>query len=222
MKTHPLDDLGHAPLDDRWIDQLVDGELTQEDRTRVLQALANRPEGWRRCALAFLEAQTWNSCFRELTEHSITPTKPDPQTLARADLGRPWVRWVLAAGLLLTTFAAGFGTGRSLPLGGASTAPSASGGLASVAGQAVEDGSPPGLSSSIAWVSDDGTAIPADETASSLLLEEVPSYLITLWQRQGFDVEQIQRTRPVILTNGGQIDLPIRDVRLRYVGNDPL
>jgi hypothetical protein len=45
--------------DDRLLDQLVDDELDQEERQQVLRALEAEPAGWRRCAMAFLEAQAW-------------------------------------------------------------------------------------------------------------------------------------------------------------------
>lgn len=44
------------PLD---FDLLADGELSEERRRALLSRLDDHPEGWRRCALAFLEAQDW-------------------------------------------------------------------------------------------------------------------------------------------------------------------
>ena len=45
--------------DDRRLDLLVDGELSELQRRELLEALDQEPGGWRRCALAFLEAQCW-------------------------------------------------------------------------------------------------------------------------------------------------------------------
>jgi hypothetical protein len=45
--------------DQRLLDLLVDGELAEAQRRELLLALDNKPDGWRRCALAFLEAQSW-------------------------------------------------------------------------------------------------------------------------------------------------------------------
>jgi hypothetical protein len=56
MTTEPT-----APLDDRVFDLLVDGELNEAARRELLSRLDREPDGWRRCALAFLEAQTWRS-----------------------------------------------------------------------------------------------------------------------------------------------------------------
>jgi hypothetical protein len=41
------------------LDRLVDGELNDDDRRETLLRLEREPEGWRLCALAFLEAQCW-------------------------------------------------------------------------------------------------------------------------------------------------------------------
>jgi hypothetical protein len=43
--------------DDIRLDLLVDGELPENDYRALLAALDEQPGGWRRCALAFLEAQ---------------------------------------------------------------------------------------------------------------------------------------------------------------------
>jgi hypothetical protein len=52
------------PLDDRTLDRLVDGALTAEERRALLARFEREPEGWRRCALAFLEAQAWCEALR--------------------------------------------------------------------------------------------------------------------------------------------------------------
>jgi hypothetical protein len=47
------------PNDDDRFDRLVDGELSEAERRQLLAALDREPDGWRRCALAFLESQCW-------------------------------------------------------------------------------------------------------------------------------------------------------------------
>ncbi|MHC4401446.1 MAG: hypothetical protein ACYTG0_17380 [Planctomycetota bacterium] len=47
-----------VPLDDDWhLDLLVDNELDEDQRRRLLAFLDDRPDGWRRLAMAFLESQ---------------------------------------------------------------------------------------------------------------------------------------------------------------------
>jgi hypothetical protein len=54
----PIDDNVPTPDDERF-DLLVDGELPEPERRQLLSELDRVPGGWRRCALAFLEAQGW-------------------------------------------------------------------------------------------------------------------------------------------------------------------
>ncbi|MBN2295099.1 MAG: hypothetical protein JXM70_21905, partial [Pirellulales bacterium] len=89
-------------IDDHEIDLLVDGELDEERRRKLLTDLDVNPGGWRRCALAFLESQCWRqSCAsfgedmasrpasaekkpRPLTEKSGDRTRRRPGAVARA------------------------------------------------------------------------------------------------------------------------------------------
>ena len=47
------------------IDRIVDGGLTPAQLRHAVGELDLAPDGWRRCALAFLEAQYWSEAFRE-------------------------------------------------------------------------------------------------------------------------------------------------------------
>ena len=52
----------------RQIDLLVDGELNEIARRDLLLHLDREIDGWRHCALAFLEAQTWQRGLDEMRE----------------------------------------------------------------------------------------------------------------------------------------------------------
>lgn len=52
--------------DDPRFDLLVDGELSDPERRRFLEQLDAEPGGWKRCALAFLEAQCWQQEVKAL------------------------------------------------------------------------------------------------------------------------------------------------------------
>jgi hypothetical protein len=69
---------------ERVLDQLVDGALTEEDRKQVLRAIDEEPGAWRRCALAFIEAQTWRGDMLSLRAEA--PPKP---TIAEPPLDAP-------------------------------------------------------------------------------------------------------------------------------------
>lgn len=55
-------------IDDGVLDRLVDGELSPDERRQVLLALEAEPNGWRRCALAFVEAQSWGATMRSMLD----------------------------------------------------------------------------------------------------------------------------------------------------------
>ncbi len=57
--------------DDAQLDLLVDGELGDEERRELLSRFDTEPDGWRRCALAFLEAQTWRQAMRSVSGDSV-------------------------------------------------------------------------------------------------------------------------------------------------------
>ena len=59
--------------DDHRFDLLADGELSEPQRRELLGQLDDEPGGWRRCALAFLEAQSWKQDFGAILRN------PDPQ-----------------------------------------------------------------------------------------------------------------------------------------------
>jgi hypothetical protein len=61
-----------SSFDPQVLDRLVDGELAETERRDVLQTLDRQPDGWRQCALAFLEAQTWG---QTLTEYARKPAE---------------------------------------------------------------------------------------------------------------------------------------------------
>ena len=111
-------------IDHRQLDRLVDGELSADDRRRLIETLEQQPEKWRDCACAFLEAQEFGTACSDLVIGSELPrtlaaTAEASQVHARAPAAagarrspRGW--WaVLAACLLL-----GIAVGRSLDQGG--------------------------------------------------------------------------------------------------------
>ena len=58
------------------IDRLVDGELSDDERRHLLASLEAQPDGWRRCALAFVEAQTWRGAMSGLLRENAAPAGP--------------------------------------------------------------------------------------------------------------------------------------------------
>ncbi|MBA2113024.1 hypothetical protein [Bremerella alba] len=61
-------------IEDRQLDRLVDGELTPQEYREVLSQLEQVPNGWRRCAHAFLESQALGQSLPLVMQTS--PSRP--------------------------------------------------------------------------------------------------------------------------------------------------
>jgi len=73
------------PIDDHEIDLLVDGELNEQRRRELLTGLDKTSDGWRRCALAFLEYQ----CWRQTCGSANADLKSKPTTASLAPARKP-------------------------------------------------------------------------------------------------------------------------------------
>src|SRR5262245_40719061 len=103
----------NLPLnEDILIDRLVDGELTGDERRQLLQSFDKRPEGWRRCALAFLEAQSWREELGQVAHGRASETKetksPVPSVaVVRKSVWATGAMWLAMAAGLLVAFGLG-------------------------------------------------------------------------------------------------------------------
>jgi hypothetical protein len=203
------------PLDDRLIDRLVDGALADEERRKLLARFEVEPHAWRRCALAFLEAQSWRDALRPLAApvHPVRPQRVSPRrpvpVQGRIHLHLPALAALAAS--LVVAFALGWSARGARP----AEAPGQP--LANVeAAPAVPASSPPVVSRTpddlqpapVAWE-------PQASSPSPLLTEPA----VQAWERRGYQVERNQRLVPMALKNGRRVAVPIDEVRLRYVGH---
>ena len=113
---------------DEWLDRLVDGELCEEEYRRVLTALDAQPDGWRRCAAAFLEAQAWGRELR-VVRHELVATPGAALATSNPRAKAAWLPLILA---IAASFLVAFGLGiwwrgervpRDVPLESIATAP---------------------------------------------------------------------------------------------------
>jgi hypothetical protein len=104
------------------IDQMVDGGMTPAELRKCIERLDAAPEGWRRCGLAFLEAQGWADSFRSMDATntrdtsgfpagwplpSFTTLNPPPITRTKVRRRRS-IAAALAAGIALVAFSLGW------------------------------------------------------------------------------------------------------------------
>lgn len=106
----PLND---GNLDEHLFDLLADGELSDEARREFLARLDRESDGWRRCALAFLEAQAWRGETRSMVREAMSPVVEksaeniSPSKPQRARRGDSWLNlspgtmWAMAASFLI-------------------------------------------------------------------------------------------------------------------------
>jgi hypothetical protein len=92
----------------RLLDRLVDGEIAHDEQRQLILSLEAQPDGWRRCAMAFLEAQAWGREFQQLTSEHAPAASPQQAIAARqADRAAAcsktgWLKpLAVAAGLML-------------------------------------------------------------------------------------------------------------------------
>lgn len=99
--------------DQRLLDRLVDGELGETERRELLLRLDRAPDGWRQCALTFLEAQSWRTEAKAMVAEpayaatverraaAVPQVVPAAQTRKVWDRPSVWVPLATAAGFLL-------------------------------------------------------------------------------------------------------------------------
>lgn len=236
--------------DDRRFDLLVDGELGEAARRQLLSRLDDEPGGWRRCALAFLEAQSWRQAFGAV----VAGTK------AEVPSRRP-TTWFRLGGPASTLLAMAASFAAALILGavvqGIRTPGTSAGG--SAGGEIVErvgmessgghvgpkenppDGSrgKPAAAPPKLWVVGlPGAVGPEGEGQTIPLLAEERDQLNEHWlqslpaplspevleqlQQVGLRVEQRRRLLPWRMKDGRRLVVPVDEVDLHYVGNPTL
>jgi hypothetical protein len=99
------------PIDDALIDRVVDGGMSPEELRGALERLERDPGGWKRCVVAFLEAQVLNESFRALGQ--AENYEPKGQSLAPPRVtakrsGHRWLRAAAAAAMVMASFAIGW------------------------------------------------------------------------------------------------------------------
>lgn len=90
--------------DPRVIDRLVDGELDDDGRRQVLASLDYTQDGWRRLALAFVEAQTWREDMGDLLQPADTSPLPAWRVGQTTRSPRPWMFVLAMAASFLFAF----------------------------------------------------------------------------------------------------------------------
>jgi hypothetical protein len=121
MIDHLSDSDSMEPLAE-LIDRMVDGGLTPAQLRRAVSELDTTPDGWRRCALSFIEAQAWGEAFRNLDGTVLEGLRPPESSDCTAPamtsvlrpiptsgvISRRWIGDALAAGIAIIAFSLGW------------------------------------------------------------------------------------------------------------------
>lgn len=99
--------LAGGRFDDGPLDRLVDGELSDAEYRELLRSLDQRPDGWRQCALAFLEAQAWRRDFGGMRGAEEDSRPAGLVSVRGSSRARSWTPVLTAAASLLLAFALG-------------------------------------------------------------------------------------------------------------------
>ena len=214
---------------EQLLDKLVDGELDDSRRRKLLMELDAQPDGWRRCAMAFLEAQAWKSTLGSLVQAPRQNAAPRPAS-PTSWRSMPWGTILAAAASFLMAF--GLGTvwrGQALRPAAEQVAESAKPshnsssspvnplerpewGTVTVPVDRDSDGQAESLDLPVArgpgideqWVRNQPTPIPQE--------------VFRALESMGHKVQQQRQYYPFELRDGQRVLVPVDEVDVRYVG----
>ncbi len=213
-------------FDPTEIDRLVDGELDPEARRDLLKRLDGSPDGWRRCALAFLEGQefrlaargwlaqrkrgpvglgAWGRAERAPSGegHGLGARSARPQAPGATRIGSPG-RLAMAASLVVLAFLAGFAA-RGRP-----TAPIDRAGNV----RRLLADSPP---REMPGPAEPAQAPPVVTPPIDAAPPAMPEYVQAQWARAGYDVKPSRRV--ISVEEGGRkATFPVDSYRFEFVG----
>jgi hypothetical protein len=225
--------------EDVLLDRLVDGELSVSERRQLLESFDKRPEGWRRCALAFLEAQSWREemgqVARGLASETNEPKSPASPVAPSRNLSFSIVAtWLaMAASLVLA-----FGLGRMQHERGrqiASGSFSPSGQVANVnppSNSGMHSGTKPDDAVTFFVKDNSGRKQPVrvplvdadtlDKEFGMQFQSGMPDDVRNQLKDNGYAVKSKRQYAPLWLENGRPMILPVEDTNIVPVSNKAL
>ncbi len=238
----PIDENFHDD-DDHRFDLLVDDELTERQRRELVAGLDDEPGGWRRCALAFLEAQSWK---KDLAAKKGTGVffRNGPKGGSHKRLPSPFLRRrVLVSAAMVACFFVALVLGLRLQDAWRSPGPrtraTATVPPNVVEPEAIEVPAPvsPSDAPSERWqivtvAGPDGTSesirLPAverdriDRQWLDGIPTAIPEDVLQALQRTGHQVRRHRELVPLPMQDGRRLVVPVDQVDVHYVGSVPL
>lgn len=209
----------------RLLDLLVDGELSESQRCELLAWCEREPDGWRRCALAFLDAQSWSSVLGQMARGDSAPIESmlsdDPLLsapaagapvvdLPKATLSPSWLGPALAlAASVLVAFALGLWARGGLFGDGPAIAPKG----ARDKVRLVADG-PAGTGDNIQMPVAEGQSVSDDWLGGQ---PAMPRDIQQALERLGHRVRQQRQLVPIPLEDGRRVMVPVDQIDVQPV-----
>jgi hypothetical protein len=220
-----------SPVDDRLIDRLVDGALSSTERRALLARLELEPEGWRRCALAFLESQAWAEALRPMAAPAgvrVRQRQEGDSWMARGPSSEPARSPAIDSRTETDQWHSASGAGPVSAAARARRLVAIAAGLlaAFTLGWAARGGRPEGQVARVVPARDDRVVskpapvrvVPAPTAPAT---RPVPSAdpVVQRLESQGYQVERRRRLVSMETRDGRRLAVPVDEVRLRFVGD---
>lgn len=230
------------------LDLLVDGELDEVQRRELLGWCEREADGWRRCAFAFLEAQSWSKVLGDLADGgaskrfetalyrpALSASLSRPQTFGSL---RNWGTMLAMAASVVLAFTFGLRirdaerTGEIAPAGQpslnvvdnqADTHPTSTNPTATLSGRREQG--PASARLAVGGSSADESQVPVvagGQLDGGWLLSQpsaLPDEVRRALERMGHRVEQRRRLVPYRLGDGRRVVVPVDQVEVRPVGD---
>ena len=209
------------------IDRLVSGDLDERQRTRLLNWLEAEPQRWRRCGLAFLEAQAWSQALADWPQAKHPQaSSSDGVAVGSASLRRRTWRIAFVAASIFAAFALGmaaddFERVDSSSLVGISEAPLSNEPWPRSVREAVSSRTDPVLASvEVRSLSSQPMprihlpVVPSSTSSTDDGPHEISEYVRRQWERRGYRLEFERRYLFGTLPDGEEVAVPVRRVQI--------
>lgn len=230
------------PISNRQLEQLADGELSESQRRAVLSQLDDEPDGWRRCALAFLESQCWEEALGPLAGGRFREASPEAEAALATPAVKRKLRWPALSTLaaMAASFLAALMVGDGLR-SWHNTRPSPAEPAAQVAD--TRPAAPPGIGTPGGDAQRLATpwqmvtvSVPGDEHGKRQSVQlpaiecenideewlgtipEIPPQVYDTLRRTGHQVHASRQLLPVRLKDGRRLVIPVEQIEVRYQG----
>lgn len=221
--------------DNELFERLVDDELSASQRRELLRALDQVPDGWRRCALAFLEAQCWRKELGAMARETEQRHQPAPPARRARSMVLHWGTLLAMAASFLV--ALGLGVLWRDAQQAAAPGPSRMvGAVAKSERPALADSPATGPGRAPAWQmvtlagsrgqggGEESIRLPAVETDRfdegwlNSLPEAIPPEVVRALKNTGHEVRQSRQLVPLKMRDGRRLFVPLDEVDVHYVG----